>query len=156
MIPLFLWIVLEVAPGCATTMAPRPEARLSFPAGSDRHLRASAEIEADQIEVVLPAIYRGACSVTCDPATQQRRITPSLIELIDLSGTGFPPLVLQVAELRLLGRQRIRAHFDDALVRETGVLVNLSAKGAVAYRGPAGRRTGETLFIRNHELVVNE
>lgn len=152
-----LALVLVPMNACSSSPSNAPGTRyIGLPAGADRHLKTKSEITADEIDVVLPAIYRGACSVTCAPDVQTRRITTREIELTDPAGLGIPPLALQVAELRLQARQKIHASFDDDTVRKTGVLLKLNAKGGVHYVGADGVRDGQKLTIRNDELKLTD
>lgn len=139
---------------CATHEQPAGTATVTLPADADHHLRTAAEIMADEVEIVLPTAYRAACSVVCDPELQQRRISRSEILLEDPSGLGTPPLVLQVMELRIQGRRSIKASFDDRPAQESRVLVRLTARGHVVYRGPDGRKEGTALSIRNADLSL--
>jgi hypothetical protein len=153
-----LVVLVLLATGCASAQAPTAsgEKMVALAPGADRFLKTPTEITADTIEVVLPTIYRGACSATCDPDAQTRRITQTQIELVDPAGLGIPMLALQVAQLRLLAKKRILASFDDEPARRSGVLVKLKAEGKIRYRGADGDRRGQALAICNGDLSVAE
>ncbi|MFO0981766.1 MAG: hypothetical protein U1E76_08495 [Planctomycetota bacterium] len=146
--------VLLPSGGCASETRNPGATTVSFPAESDHHLRTPTEIRADEIEIVLPRIYRGACSVVCDPDAQERRITSTQIELVDPAGLGIPPLTLQVVELRLLAKQRLKAIFDDDAALRNRQRVKVSARGHVRLRTPDGLAAGSALSIRNADLEL--
>jgi len=152
-----LFLVGLLATACASQEAPVANGQtVRLAAGADRFLKTPTEISADTIELVLPTIYRGACSATCDPDAQTRRITKTQIELVDPAGLGIPMLALQVAELRLLAKRRILATFEDDLAQHSGVLLKLKAEGRIRYRGTDGDRRGQVLTIVNSDLSISE